>query len=181
MAGDSQKKGSHKRRQTLESRCGGRRNYARIRVNRGNLPAIKRVLPGQAVPARQESSAPWRYALIGAYLFRDAFVIQQLANGRWHVMRRERQKPLPIVVKIAGHLLTRKAFETEKRACGQEMPKQLGICAETATEVVSHPMNKHTRRRHSANTGDPAVRPSRCSMVCRHLLNLKTCQRWHVG
>ncbi|WP_447305874.1 phage tail protein, partial [Escherichia coli] len=51
---------------------------ARIRVNRGNLPAIK------LNTTRRRAGEGLR---VGKYFFRGAF-IQQLANGRWHVLRR---------------------------------------------------------------------------------------------
>ncbi|ENY7076615.1 phage tail protein, partial [Shigella flexneri] len=50
---------------------------ARIRVNRGNLPAIK------LNTTRRRAGEGLR---VGKYFFRGAFV-QQLANGRWHVLR----------------------------------------------------------------------------------------------
>lgn len=79
---------------------------------------------------------------MGKYFFRGAF-IQQLANGRWHVLRRlpeacfetgkdskgrPRKNRLPVeVVKIplAGPLT--QAFEDARdRIIAAEMPKQLG-------------------------------------------------------
>ncbi|STM76358.1 Minor tail protein Z (GPZ) of prophage [Escherichia coli] len=61
-----------------------------MRVNRGNLPAIK-LGTAQVRLARSRHGSNSRHRgsvlKVGKYLFRDAF-IQQLANGRWHVMRR---------------------------------------------------------------------------------------------
>ncbi|HDV2131883.1 TPA: phage tail protein, partial [Escherichia coli] len=52
--------------------------YARIRVNRGNLPAIK------LSTTRRRAGDGLR---VGKYFFQGAF-IRQLANGRWHVLKR---------------------------------------------------------------------------------------------
>lgn len=107
--------------------------YARIRINRGNLPAIK------LSTTRRRAGEGLR---VGKYFFRGAFV-QQLANGRWHVLRRlpearfatgydhqgrPRKNRLPVeVVKIplAGPLT--QAFEDARsRIIDSELPKQLG-------------------------------------------------------
>ncbi|ECA2763250.1 phage tail protein [Salmonella enterica subsp. enterica serovar Abony] len=99
-----------------------------IRVNRGNLPAIKLGVPQVRLTRRKGRLFRDGSVLrIGRYLFRDAF-IQQLKNGRWHVMKRiDGKKRYPIdVVKIpmAAQLTT--AFEAEKsRMLDEEMPKQL--------------------------------------------------------
>ncbi|EBS4873288.1 phage tail protein [Salmonella enterica subsp. enterica serovar Hvittingfoss] len=99
-----------------------------IRVNRGNLPAIKLGVPQVRLTRRKGRLLRDGSVLrIGRYLFRDAF-IQQLKNGRWHVMKRiDGKKRYPIdVVKIpmAAQLTT--VFEAEKsRMLDEEMPKQL--------------------------------------------------------
>ncbi|ENO3687257.1 TPA: phage tail protein [Klebsiella pneumoniae] len=101
---------------------------AKIRVNRGNLPAIK--LGAAQVRLTRKRGALLRKGSvlkIGKYLFRDAFV-QQLANGRWHVMKRIAGKArYPIdVVKIPLVNPLTEAFEAEKkRMIEEEMPKQL--------------------------------------------------------
>ncbi len=91
---------------------------ARIKVNRGNLPAIK--LGAAQVRATNRKGPLVRKSSvlrIGRYVFRDAF-IQRLANGRWHVMKR-------IAGKSRYPITT--AFEAEKkRMLEEEMPKQLG-------------------------------------------------------
>lgn len=94
----------------------------------GNLPAIK-LGSAQVRLSRRGGKLLRRGSVlkIGPYLFRDAF-IQQLANGRWHVMRRVNGKNrYPIdVVKIPLVAPLTQAFETEKkRMLEQEMPKQL--------------------------------------------------------
>lgn len=64
------------------------RPVASIKINRGNLPAIKlgtaRVRLSRKKGARNGAGSVLK---IGPYTFRNAF-IQQLANGRWQVMRR---------------------------------------------------------------------------------------------
>lgn len=102
---------------------------ARIKVNRGNLPAIK--LGAAQVRATNRRGPLVRKSSvlrIGRYVFRDAF-IQQLANGRWHVMKRIAGKsryPIDVVkIPLSAPLTT--AFEAEKkRMLEEEMPKQLG-------------------------------------------------------
>lgn len=123
VAGDNQKKGIPfrlvKQRVKLWKASATGKNYARIRVNRGNLPAIK-LGSAQVRLSRRGGKLLRRGSVlkIGPYLFRDAF-IQQLANGRWHVMRRVNGK-IPLVAPLT------QAFETEKkRMLEQEMPKQL--------------------------------------------------------
>lgn len=147
IAGDNQVKGIplklvRQRVRLLKASPRGK-SYARIRVNPGNLPAIKLGTAQVRLARRGGKLLRGGSVLkIGRYLFRDAF-IQQLSNGRWHVLRRlpesrtatgtdARGRPkrnrLPVaVVKIpmVGALTT--AFEAEKkRMIDEEMPKQLG-------------------------------------------------------
>ncbi|MUZ28252.1 phage tail protein [Shigella flexneri] len=105
--------------------------YARMRVNRGNLPAIK-LGTAQVRLARSRHGSNSRHRgsvlKVGKYLFRDAF-IQQLANGRWHVMRRidgKNRYPIDVVkIPMSGPLT--QAFEDARdRIIAAEMPKQLG-------------------------------------------------------
>lgn len=101
---------------------------ARIRINRGNLPAIKLGTAQVRLTRKRGKLLRGGSVLkIGPYLFRDAF-IQQLANGRWHVLRRtEGKKRYPIdVVKIPLTAQLTQAFEEEKtRILTEEMPKEL--------------------------------------------------------
>ena len=102
-------------------------------LNRGNLPAIK------LNTTRRRAGEGLR---VGKYFFRGAF-IQQLANGRWHVLRRlpearfatghdhqgrPRKNRLPVeVVKIPLSGPLTQAFEDARdRIIAAEMPKQLG-------------------------------------------------------
>ncbi|HFT9867947.1 TPA: phage tail protein, partial [Escherichia coli] len=102
---------------------------ARIRINRGNLPAIK-LGTARVRLARRGGKLQYRGSVlkVGKYLFRDAF-IQQLANGRWHVMRRidgKNRYPIDVVkIPLSGPLT--QAFEDARdRIIAAEMPKQLG-------------------------------------------------------
>ncbi|ECY2451789.1 phage tail protein [Salmonella enterica] len=104
------------------------KQYARIRINRGNLPAIK--LGTAQVRLTRSKGQLLRggsVLKIGPYLFRDAF-IQQLANGRWHVMKRiEGKKRYPIdVVKVPlASALTQHFEEAKNRIIAEEFPKEL--------------------------------------------------------
>ncbi|EHB3561738.1 phage tail protein [Salmonella enterica subsp. enterica serovar Oranienburg] len=104
------------------------KQYARIRINRGNLPAIK--LGTAQVRLTRSKGQLLRggsVLKIGPYLFRDAF-IQQLANGRWHVMKRiEGKKRYPIdVVKVPLAAALTQHFEGAKnRIIAEEFPKEL--------------------------------------------------------
>ncbi|EAO0751936.1 phage tail protein [Salmonella enterica] len=102
--------------------------YARIRINRGNLPAIKLGTAQVRLTRRKGQLLHGGSVLkIGPYLFRDAF-IQQLANGRWHVMKRiEGKKRYPIdVVKVPlAAALTQRFEEAKNRIIAEEFPKEL--------------------------------------------------------
>jgi len=101
----------------------------RIKVNRGNLPAIK-LGAAQVRPAKRKGKLSHRGSVlkIGRYTFNDAF-IQQLKNGRWQVMKRVAGKsryPIDVVkIPLAGQL-TQAFIEQRDRMLDVEMPKQLG-------------------------------------------------------
>ncbi|MBY7350007.1 phage tail protein [Escherichia coli] len=137
VAGDNQVKGIplklvRQRVRVFKASPSGKMT-ARIRVNRGNLPAIK------LNTTRRRAGEGLR---VGKYFFRGAFV-QQLANGRWYVLRRlpearfatghdhqgrPRKNRLPVeVVKIPLSGPLTQAFEDARdRIIAAEMPKQLG-------------------------------------------------------
>ncbi|MEH0145822.1 phage tail protein, partial [Escherichia coli] len=133
VAGDNQVKGIplklvRERVRVLKASPDGKM-YARIRVNRGNLPAIK-LGAAQVRMTRRGGRLHYRGSVlkVGKYLFRNAFV-QQLANGRWHVMRRidgKNRYPIDVVkIPLSGPLT--QAFEdARKSVIDNEMPKQLG-------------------------------------------------------
>ncbi|EEL7011641.1 phage tail protein [Salmonella enterica subsp. enterica serovar Litchfield] len=104
------------------------KQYARIRINRGNLPAIKLgTAQVRLTRCKGQLLRGGSVLKIGPYLFRDAF-IQQLANGRWHVMKRiEGKKRYPIdVVKIPlAAALTQNFEEAKNRIIAEEFPKEL--------------------------------------------------------
>lgn len=132
VAGDNRVKGIPvklvKQRVRVSKASSTGRMNARIKVNRGNLPAIK-LGAAQVRLTRKKGALLRRESVlkIGKYLFRDAF-IQQLANGRWHVMRRiagKNRYPIDVVKIPLVNPLT-EAFEAEKkRMIEEEMPKQL--------------------------------------------------------
>ncbi len=55
--------------------------------------------------------------------------------------------PIDVVkIPLSGPLT--QAFEDARdRIIAAEMPKQLGVCTETTTEVMADPMNRHTQIR----------------------------------
>ncbi|EIQ20615.1 prophage minor tail Z family protein [Shigella flexneri K-315] len=135
VAGDNQVKGIplktvRERVRLLKASPSGKM-YARMRVNRGNLPAIK-LGTAQVRLARSRHGSNSRHRgsvlKVGKYLFRDAF-IQQLANGRWHVMRRidgKNRYPIDVVKIPLSGALTQAFEDARDRIIAAEMPKQLG-------------------------------------------------------
>lgn len=119
------------------------KQYARIRINRGNLPAIKLGTAQVRLTRRKGQLLRGGSVLrIGPYLFRDAF-IQQLANGRWHVMKRtEGKKRYPIdVVKIPlAAALTQSFEEAKNRVVLEEFPKEL-------SSAIKQQLRLHLTRR----------------------------------
>ncbi|EGN0232091.1 phage tail protein [Escherichia coli] len=137
VAGDNQVKGIPLKlvrgRVRMLSASPAGKMYARIRVNRGNLPAIK------LSATRRRAGDGLR---VGKYFFQGAF-IRQLANGRWHVLKRlpearfatgrdhqgrPKKNRLPVaVVKIPlASPLTQAFGDVRNRIIAEEMPKQLG-------------------------------------------------------
>lgn len=74
---------------------------ARLLVNRGNLPAISLGIARMQLSRRKTASSRHGSVLkVGRFTFQNAF-IQQLANGRWHVLQRTGRSRYPVqVVKI---------------------------------------------------------------------------------
>lgn len=132
VAGDNQVKGIplklvRQRVRVFKASPSGKMT-ARIRVNRGNLPAIK-LGTARVRLARRGGKLQYRGSVlkVGKYLFRDAF-IQQLANGRWHVMRRiDGKNRYPIdVVKIPMAVPLTTAFKQNIEQIRRErLPKEL--------------------------------------------------------
>ena len=100
---------------------------AMIRVNRGHLPAIKLGTASVRLSRRKRDKKGANSVLrIGPFRFPGAF-IQQLENGRWHVMRRTSRPRYPIEVvsiPLAAPLTT--AFKDElPKLMESDMPKEL--------------------------------------------------------
>lgn len=100
---------------------------ASIKINRGNLPAIKLGAASVRLSRRKGTHHGQGSVLkIGPYTFRNAF-IQQLANGRWQVMRRVGKSRYPIdVVKVPLVAPLTEAFTSlSKSLIESDMPKEL--------------------------------------------------------
>ncbi|KEY46650.1 phage tail protein [Citrobacter amalonaticus] len=100
---------------------------ALIRVNRGNLPAIKLGTASVRLSRRKRDRRGANSVLrIGPFRFPGAF-IQQLKNGRWHVMRRTAKPRYPIeVVSIPLAVPLTTAFKDElPKLMETDMPKEL--------------------------------------------------------
>ena len=87
---------------------------ALIRVNRGNLPAIKLGPASARLSRRKRDKLGANSVLsVGRFRFPGAF-IQQLSNGRWHVLRRSTKSRYPIeVVSIPLAAPLTEAFRAE--------------------------------------------------------------------
>ena len=143
VAGDNQVKGIplklvRQRVRVFKASPSGKMT-ARIRVNRGNLPAIK-LGTARVRLARRGGKLQYRGSVlkVGKYLFRDAF-IQQLANGRWHVMRRiDGKNRYPIdVVKIPMAVPLTTAFKQNiERILRERLPKELGYALQHQLRMV---------------------------------------------
>lgn len=127
---DNRKKGLPVRLVRQRSRLKKARHdrlVASIKINRGNLPAIKlgaaRVRLSRRKGAKHGQGSVLK---VGPYTFRNAF-IQQLANGRWQVMRRVGRASYPIdVVKVPLEAPLTQAFTTiSKNLIQSDMPKEL--------------------------------------------------------
>lgn len=94
---------------------------ALIRVNRGNLPAIKLGPTSLRLSRRRRDKSGANSVLrVGRFRFPGAF-IRQLANGRWHVLRRTSKSRYPIeVVSIPLAVPLTEAFRAELPALMDE-------------------------------------------------------------
>ena len=115
---------------------------ARIKVNRGDLPVIRRVV----LSRRRRRKKGQRSALkgggsvlvVGNRRIPGAF-IQQLKNGRWHVMQRVAGKNrYPIdVVKIPMAVPLTTAFKQNiERIRRERLPKELGYALQHQLRMV---------------------------------------------
>lgn len=104
-----------------------RKPRALIRVNRGNLPAIKLGVASARLSRRKRDKYGANSVLaVGRFRFPGAF-IQQLKNGRWHILRRTTKSRYPIeVVSIPLAVPLTDAFRQElPGVVDSDMPKEL--------------------------------------------------------
>lgn len=109
-----------------------------IRVNRGNLPAIKLGVASVRLSRRKRDKQGANSVLrIGPFSFPGGF-IQQLKNGRWHVLRRTTKSRFPIeVVSIPLTTPLTKAFREEtSRLTQSDMPKELGAALRNQLRLI---------------------------------------------
>ncbi len=137
---DNRKKGLPVRLVRQRSRLRRARHdrlIASIKINRGNLPAIKlgtaRVRLSRRKGAKHGQGSVLK---VGPYTFRNAF-IQQLANGRWQVMRRVGRARYPIdVVKVPLDAPLTEAFTTLSKSLIQsDMPKELSAALKNQLRI----------------------------------------------
>jgi len=112
---------------------------ATIRVNRGNLPAIKlgpvRV---QLSRRKRDNGSSGSVLKIGNFSFPGAFV-QQLNNGRWHVLRRTSKSRYPVeVVKVPLATPLTAAFKEElPKLMASDMPKEMMAAIKNQIRLVT--------------------------------------------
>lgn len=111
---------------------------ATIRINRGNLPAIKLGVASVRLSRRKRDSMGSGSVLrIGRFSFPGGF-IQQLKNGRWHVLRRTTKSRYPVeVVSIPLAEPLTQAFKAESSKLAQtDMPKELSAALKNQLRLV---------------------------------------------
>ncbi|VEA68460.1 Prophage minor tail protein Z (GPZ) [Serratia rubidaea] len=98
-----------------------------LSINRGNMPAIKLGAARLQLSRRSGGIRKGSVLKIGRFTFRNAF-IQQLSNGRWHVLRRVGHARYPIeVVKIPLAQPLTEAYREESASLLQsDMGKEMG-------------------------------------------------------
>lgn len=137
---DNRKKGLPVRLVRQRSRLKKARHdrlVASIKINRGNLPAIKLGAARVRLSRRKGVKHGQGSVLkVGPYTFRNAF-IQQLANGRWQVMRRVGRSRYPIdVVKVPLDAPLTQAFTTiSKNLIQSDMPKELSAALKNQLRI----------------------------------------------
>lgn len=115
---------------------------ARLLINRGNLPVIAIGKSRLLLPRRRHDRKGGGSILkVGKFTFRGAF-IQQLSNGRWHVLRRTGSERYPVeVVKIALMTPLTQAFITETEVLIQsDLQKELAY-------ALKHQLRLYFKRR----------------------------------
>lgn len=114
------------------------RPVATIKINRGNLPAIKLGAARMQISRRKGNVRGMGSVLkVGRFTFRNAFM-QQLANGRWHVMQRTTKARYPVdVVKIpTTGPLTQAYMDETKSLLQSDMPKELASALRNQLRLI---------------------------------------------
>ncbi|MCE5366975.1 phage tail protein [Klebsiella oxytoca] len=140
VVGDGKKKGipvKLVRQRARLKKANPQRLSAGIKINRGNLPAIK-LGAAQVRLSRRKGNQKGRgsYLKIGPYRFRNAF-IQQLANGRWQVMRRVSDSRYPIdVVKVPlARPLTVNFWKISRQLINSDMGKEISYALKNQLRI----------------------------------------------
>ncbi|MFY9995062.1 MAG: phage tail protein [Leclercia sp.] len=115
-----------------------RKPQAVIKVNRGNLPAIKLGPASLRLSRRKKDKYGTRSILqVGRFRFPNAF-IQQLSNGRWHVLQRTTaaRYPLKVVsIPMAEPLTT--AFKAQsKKLTDTDLPKEMAAALRNQLRLI---------------------------------------------
>ncbi|HAT2830160.1 TPA: phage tail protein [Klebsiella oxytoca] len=140
VVGDGKKKGipvKLVRQRARLKKANPQRLSAGIKINRGNLPAIK-LGAAQVRLSRRKGNEKGRgsYLKIGPYRFRNAF-IQHLANGRWQVMRRVSDSRYPIdVVKVPlAKPLTVNFWKISRQLINSDMGKEISYALKNQLRI----------------------------------------------
>lgn len=140
VVGDGKKRGipvKLVRQRARLKKANPQRLSAGIKINRGNLPAIK-LGAAQVRLSRRKGNQKGRgsYLKIGPYRFRNAF-IQQLANGRWQVMRRVNDSRYPIdVVKVPlAKPLTVNFWKISRQLINSDMGKEISYALKNQLRI----------------------------------------------
>ncbi|MBZ7632783.1 phage tail protein [Klebsiella oxytoca] len=140
VVGDGKKKGipvKLVRQRARLKKANPQRLSAGIKINRGNLPAIK-LGAAQVRLSRRKGNEKGRGSnlKIGPYRFRNAF-IQQLANGRWQVMRRVSDSRYPIdVVKVPlAKPLTVNFWKISRQLINSNMGKEISYALKNQLRI----------------------------------------------
>lgn len=115
-----------------------RKPQATIRVNRGNLPAIKLGTANVRLSRRKRDKHGVRSELrVGKFRFPGAF-IQQLSNGRWHVLQRTTaaRYPLKVVSIPMAEPLTTAFKEQTTKLTETDLPREMAVALRKQLRLV---------------------------------------------
>jgi len=115
-----------------------RKPRATIQVNRGNLPAIKLGVASVRLNRRKGMSKGGAVLQVGRFKFPGAF-IQQLANGRWHVLQRTTKARYPVeVVSIPLAIPLTTAFNKNVKSMAEDdMSKEFAAALKNQLRIIS--------------------------------------------